>query len=743
MRQISIISLLLVSSLGFNHCIFSQSLKAKDVEGLWYGNYYLTTGTNYELIVEIKALRKSQVEVQLYYPSYFNSKYKAIGVINQDSVLIGSTSVTQGVGNFLVDYDDQMLLAFDGSTLKGTYLVNGEIFADVSLENESVIDENQRSVYRNLINESNQKFGQSLVGNELRLDIDSLSQVAIENVASFNNLNVSTMLIEGNVTAGGIEFPARMEFHMPESMYIELDFQGQKFLKVSNEVINWEYDPFNDELTIDSLSEETDNNKADNSYDNFIGTLASSIEGGFKISNVQKSFLNKMEAYRLTLEKDNEKRYFSIDPKTANLLRQEVAGKVNSYGNYQTFEGIPIPTSTTEFQSNGQVLEFTFDNFQFNISLDTNKLKIPEHLKGKIKPTNNPNAYTDKAGVYFNEGEYEEAKKYYELAIKSQGEAGWIYHRIGKCSHRLGSYYEAIGFYQKAISIDPEDAVYYNDMGLSKYDLGDYKNALIDFEKALSIDSNMAVTHSNKANSYYFLNEKEKAFESFSKAIELDSSNANFYANHGIVGVEVGIYSEARNSLKSAINLSYDNSAKMYNWIGISFYREEVYDSAVMYFTEAININDTQYNYVKNLAMAYYELDKMDKAQLYFEDALELNNEDDDLLNYLGLTFYNMGDYDGANYYFNKAITINSKNATYYDNRAYTYEQLGSYTKAIEDLTTSIQLYPDDAEVFYRRGLIYKLQHNNFNACQDFKKAAEMEHEEAEEAFKNCKISDG
>ena len=99
--------------------------------------------------------------------------------------------------------------------------------------------------------------------------------------------------------------------------------------------------------------------------------------------------------------------------------------------------------------------------------------------------------YYNRAGGYFNAGEY-------QLAIEDFGKAiqlgvpnlqSYAYGNRGYAYYALGQYQQAIQDFDKAIQVDPDYAEAYNNRGVSYKSLGQTVKAQDDFDKACSLDS--------------------------------------------------------------------------------------------------------------------------------------------------------------------------------------------------------------------------------------------------------------
>ena len=113
-------------------------------------------------------------------------------------------------------------------------------------------------------------------------------------------------------------------------------------------------------------------------------------------------------------------------------------------------------------------------------------------------------------GKYFYEkGDYEQALKWFEIALSSdQGDFNSL---VGKADslYRLGRYNDASVTYENALKIDPEDFDSWMGKGSSLYNLGMYTESLTAFEKAIEIKPENSYAWYDRGNAFYRLGDYE------------------------------------------------------------------------------------------------------------------------------------------------------------------------------------------------------------------------------------------
>jgi len=89
-----------------------------------------------------------------------------------------------------------------------------------------------------------------------------------------------------------------------------------------------------------------------------------------------------------------------------------------------------------------------------------------------------------------NSGEYKEAIKCYNKALKIDPKFSRAWYNKGSAFHDLEKYKEAIKCYDKAIEINPEYAAAWNNKGVALEKQEKYKEAIKCYDKAIEINPN-------------------------------------------------------------------------------------------------------------------------------------------------------------------------------------------------------------------------------------------------------------
>lgn len=173
----------------------------------------------------------------------------------------------------------------------------------------------------------------------------------------------------------------------------------------------------------------------------------------------------------------------------------------------------------------------------------------------------------------------------------------------------------------------------------------------------------------------YEAQDYETALLYYSKALDENPEKAEYYIEQGYTYVKLGQYDAAREALKSAIvdrdlELTKKNNKRAYRAIGISYYEEENYSAAKLYFEKAL----------EEELLPELNAD----IRMYLADALECE-----------------GDYTAAIAVYDTLLTERTDYAAGYRARAYMSYIGGEYEKSLADYDAAIALTPDDFDLYF------------------------------------------
>ena len=154
------------------------------------------------------------------------------------------------------------------------------------------------------------------------------------------------------------------------------------------------------------------------------------------------------------------------------------------------------------------------------------------------------------------EGKFEEAHSYYNLAIKINPKFEPAYYNRGNVKKKLGDHEEAMKDYDEAIKINPKFVEAYCNRGYVKKKLGDHKGAMKDYDKAIEINPKFVEAYCNRGNLKQTLGDHKGAMKDYDKAIEINPKFEPVYYNRGNVKKKLGDHKGAMKDYDKAIEIN-------------------------------------------------------------------------------------------------------------------------------------------------------------------------------------------
>ena len=238
---------------------------------------------------------------------------------------------------------------------------------------------------------------------------------------------------------------------------------------------------------------------------------------------------------------------------------------------------------------------FTFTP-QFN---GFNFISNVQAAKQIFKPVLTAKDQLQKAINLYDQGKYQEAFKYFDMAIKmdpNMAEAyecrGDAYLKFGEISQAdsetLSAYNKAIDDYNKAVYLDKTNAAtYYKKIAVAYYKRG--------------------VVHSD-SKSY------DAAIDDLNKALEFDPTYAPAYFKRGFIyGEIIKKYHVAIVNYYGAIYFD-SNNAEYYTWRGRCYQALRQTETAISDFSKAIELNPSYWRAYKYRSECYRALGETEKA---------------------------------------------------------------------------------------------------------------------------------
>lgn len=295
--------------------------------------------------------------------------------------------------------------------------------------------------------------------------------------------------------------------------------------------------------------------------------------------------------------------------------------------------------------------------------------EIIRDTDNRIVRENNKRAYRGIAISYYNEGNYEQAKGYLELAMKTDG--------LEELDNDLMAYMANC------------------ELLLNNYDKSlDYWNKLIEAGEKSSI---MSVYYTGRAKSQNVMGNNSGAIADYQSAIKEDDSNYEAYLGLYLTLLETMDENGAGEVLAEALDKIGDDEEDII-YSAIFHYYQGEYDTAETELDNAYELGHNQAVYYKG--RIYQDKQDYEKAIECFNEYLTLNpgGKNAEFCNQLGGCLIEQERYEEAIEIINQGVAMAAggvRQRLLY-NQVITYEHLGDYETAGSIATEYIKEYSDD-----------------------------------------------
>ena len=214
----------------------------------------------------------------------------------------------------------------------------------------------------------------------------------------------------------------------------------------------------------------------------------------------------------------------------------------------------------------------------------------------------------------------------------------------------------------------------------------------------------------------------EDAIFWFSKSIEQKYRQSDSYRYMGISNAFLKKFNDARNNLFYSLLLDSTNE-RTYNQIGKFYFLKEQYDSAIIWYTKAIDSNPNDVYFYDDRALAYTGANQLDKALKDANIAVSLDPNNEVFLNNRGLIKQKQLKYNEALKDFSRVLQIDSSmanNLSTYINIAFCHLRLKEYQKSFQECNDILFRFPNTPYALMVRGLLYQTQQKRKESCADF-----------------------
>lgn len=247
-----------------------------------------------------------------------------------------------------------------------------------------------------------------------------------------------------------------------------------------------------------------------------------------------------------------------------------------------------------------------------------------------------PDLHFKLAQAYLNMRNVPEAIEEYrrDLELFPRDTVAWLeLGRIFEASHNPA---DAAFCHEKYLEIVPDNGEIWFKLGniYRRPDVDNKEKATEAFEKAASLGSHVAESFGFLAKLYADQNELENSISAYNRYEEVfgPPDSVLYWYEKGRVGIKLGVkntayFDTSLMAFQKAIEID-STFSQAYEYAGLAMYYKRSYDKAIPYFLKKIELDSSSVNSLRNLAFCYLKTESYNHAASTFEKALILKPED-------------------------------------------------------------------------------------------------------------------
>lgn len=209
-----------------------------------------------------------------------------------------------------------------------------------------------------------------------------------------------------------------------------------------------------------------------------------------------------------------------------------------------------------------------------------------------------------------------------------------------------------------------EQAQYLQEIGTSFLMGGKYQDALRNLRESIRLNPNVPEVHNNLGLTYFSMGKYDLALPEFKEALKLDSNYTDARNNLGGLYLALAKYKLALAELKTASqDLTYLQLDKVFNNIGLTYYRTNEFEKAKNAFKQALVYQSKNCQALTYLGRSYYALEKYKEAVESLDQAVQACSDPyrEECFFYSGLSLIKIGDKEKAAGRFREVLGLYPK----------------------------------------------------------------------------------
>lgn len=328
------------------------------------------------------------------------------------------------------------------------------------------------------------------------------------------------------------------------------------------------------------------------------------------------------------------------------------------------------------------------------------------------------------------------------IGIYSFAQPAYIFHEKGEEKFKAGNYLDAIKDFDQAIKASANNFESYLLRGKSYNKLGDKKHAIENYNLAIKYNPNYTDAYFSRALFETDGGDEKSALNDFASVLKINPNYLEVYNHRGLMYMHSGKSEAAMIDFKKAIELNTNNPEVYINMASLHF-KENKISEAISDFTKGIELKPTYSNTYFERGKLFLTQKKYKQAAEDFCSALSKGYQKEELYQFRYQAYEKLG--DESSLFKDLSILIDqykSKDANIYVKRGTIYSLKPNAINALKDFTKAISIDHENGEVYLQRGHLYFKQGKSKIplAMMDYKKSEELNNTDYEMYLNRSKI---
>merc|ERR1719161_2174207 len=239
--------------------------------------------------------------------------------------------------------------------------------------------------------------------------------------------------------------------------------------------------------------------------------------------------------------------------------------------------------------------------------------------------------------LYFLEGEYANAERYADIAVKADRYNAKALVNKGNCMFVNAEFERAKEVYLEAIGVSADclEAIY--NLGLVNMHIGKYQEALLAFDKLHSITHVNCEVMWQLGDIHEKLGNHAKAHEWFSLLVTSPKGRGT---DPGVLARLANLFNKAGDE-SQAFHYHYESyrcwpvDMNVVTWLGIYYVKQEMYEAAIPFFSRASQIEPNEVKWRLMVASCYRRMGAYPQALKLYEEIHHSHPNDIECVRYL------------------------------------------------------------------------------------------------------------